>query len=344
MCALLEDKVKKSGKSRILQYEVWKRFFSCDKKGQKFIITEIFAEPKAKIDKRKEGNTNNNKYGKLVQELLMDLLLHNSGKLYEPISFFIKSFYMTNKNYRSCENNIPKLARLLEIDEYYVYEFYNLNRRKFRDIFETALKALAKQNVIRWEKKTVVCISTPNPERNELKELKLQGKGNTFVRVNSQVEHREATEEEIKLVKEAEKKLLSEFGYKNKQQVLFAGKIPEFNRELSKILFDKGNIDYMYYKYRISLNNETGNYELQGDDYEDYRKELNDLLIKNININTEKRHKKARHEYISVLGEIKFKSKSDEYRFSETYIQINLKLVSLLIYWNAKDISSILGK
>ena len=175
-------------------------------------------------------------------------------------------------------------------------------------------------------------------------ELKLQGKGNTFVRVNSQVEHREATEEEIKLVKEAEKKLLSEFGYKNKQQVLFAGKIPEFNRELSKILFDKGNIDYMYYKYRISLNNETGNYELQGDDYEDYRKELNDLLIKNININTEKRHKKARHEYISVLGEIKFKSKSDQYRFSETYIQINLKLVSLLIYWNAKDISSILGK
>lgn len=55
LCNLLGQEVK-SGKSKKLQLEDFKRYFDWEKSGQKFIITDIYDTPLTKEDRRKLGN------------------------------------------------------------------------------------------------------------------------------------------------------------------------------------------------------------------------------------------------------------------------------------------------
>lgn len=55
LCEFLGEKIK-SGKGKQLQWKEWKRYFSFEKDGNKIIITEIFDEPKKKIDHRGGNN------------------------------------------------------------------------------------------------------------------------------------------------------------------------------------------------------------------------------------------------------------------------------------------------
>ena len=68
LCSVLEDKVK-TGKSKQLQQEDWKRYFKWDKKGHKFIITEIYDKPKEKIDGRINNGLNPNSYGNNIIDI-----------------------------------------------------------------------------------------------------------------------------------------------------------------------------------------------------------------------------------------------------------------------------------
>lgn len=55
LCEFLGEKIK-SGKGKQLQWKEWKRYFSFEKEGNKIIITEIFDEPKKKVDHRGGNN------------------------------------------------------------------------------------------------------------------------------------------------------------------------------------------------------------------------------------------------------------------------------------------------
>lgn len=54
-CNLICDKVK-TGNSKKIQLEEWKRYFDYEKEGVGFIVKEIYDFPKEKNDKRKFGN------------------------------------------------------------------------------------------------------------------------------------------------------------------------------------------------------------------------------------------------------------------------------------------------
>ena len=58
MCLLLGEE-ERTGNSKISQLKEWKRHFGFYKEGNKFIITEIYDEPKNKEDGRSEGNNKN---------------------------------------------------------------------------------------------------------------------------------------------------------------------------------------------------------------------------------------------------------------------------------------------
>lgn len=51
LCEFLGEKIK-SGKGKRLQWKEWCRYFSFEKEGYKITITEIFDEPKKKVDHR----------------------------------------------------------------------------------------------------------------------------------------------------------------------------------------------------------------------------------------------------------------------------------------------------
>lgn len=343
LCGLLGADIKK-GKSKQLQLQDWERYFRYSRDGNKYTIEEIYEEPAPKIDKRKFGNTNNSVYGGMVQELVMDLLLRNAGKLFNPLNFFLKEFWMTNGNYKVCEDNVPKLALLLQIDEYNIYEFYTISRKNLRDVFETALKALEKRQFIRWIKVPMVCITETTIENNELNTPKLLGKGNTYVKCVANTIHREATQEEIKLVKETEGKLLSEKGFENIQRVIFAGKYPDFKKELEEILFEKGNIDYLYSNYKIDIDDAAYEQILEEINADGLKARLNDLVSKNMMENAEKRHLSTREKYSHIWGEVRFKSKSDKYRYNEAYPEIYSELVAVLISRYADQIGEKIDK
>ena len=50
LCTAL-DEPQKTGKSKQLQLLDWQRYFAYEKQGHKFIITEIFEEPKSTVYK-----------------------------------------------------------------------------------------------------------------------------------------------------------------------------------------------------------------------------------------------------------------------------------------------------
>ena len=58
MCKLLGEE-ERTGNSKISQLKEWKRHFGFYKEGNKFIITEVYDEPKNKEDGRSEGNNKN---------------------------------------------------------------------------------------------------------------------------------------------------------------------------------------------------------------------------------------------------------------------------------------------
>lgn len=59
MCRILGQDVK-SGKSKVLQLEDWRRYIEYHKEGNKIVIDVIYDDPIEKIDKRSDGN--NSKY------------------------------------------------------------------------------------------------------------------------------------------------------------------------------------------------------------------------------------------------------------------------------------------
>ena len=55
LCETIGEPVKE-GSSKRAQLKEWNRFFEYDKQGYKFIITDIYDEPKEKIDDKVIGN------------------------------------------------------------------------------------------------------------------------------------------------------------------------------------------------------------------------------------------------------------------------------------------------
>lgn len=71
LCHALGEKVM-AGNSKKAQLKEWERYFSYTKEGHKFIITEIYNEPKERDDKRILGN-NAAYYIDYIEILLLNL-------------------------------------------------------------------------------------------------------------------------------------------------------------------------------------------------------------------------------------------------------------------------------
>lgn len=76
LCEILSQSIK-SGKSRKLQLEEFRRYFDWEKAGQKFIITDIYDTPLEKEDKRKFGN--NSIYVRYIEVILLKYLSQQTG-------------------------------------------------------------------------------------------------------------------------------------------------------------------------------------------------------------------------------------------------------------------------
>ena len=70
LCDTLNEPIK-SGKSKQIQLQDWKRYFNYNKNGNSFIITDIFDIPKEKIDNRKDNGGNSTS---IISDYIHDLI------------------------------------------------------------------------------------------------------------------------------------------------------------------------------------------------------------------------------------------------------------------------------
>ncbi|MGX8701376.1 hypothetical protein [Caproiciproducens sp.] len=139
LCSVLDEPIKKCGKSRQLQIADWQRYFDYSKDGQKFIITEIYNDPKEKVDKRghhsnkaKSENDKRHKNGghktsaistymtnELCEILECDVFLHSSES-----QIIIKNLKLINENYNDCVYHFDdNMYHTVDGEETYYYDY-----------------------------------------------------------------------------------------------------------------------------------------------------------------------------------------------------------------------------
>lgn len=163
ICTLLEEPIK-TGKSKQLQIKDWERYFTYSKDKTKFIITEIYEEPKCKVSNRGKSENSrghNNKYAQYTDILVENFLYKIQERKHESIIYITNNclaqeIKMINFNYRTCENNREKFHRYVYINHPYTPvsaerdTFYYIHS-KIKPALIGSLNRLQKQNKLTYE-------------------------------------------------------------------------------------------------------------------------------------------------------------------------------------------------
>lgn len=153
LCKLTGQDIK-TGKSRQLQLEDFKRYFEWEKSGQKFIITDVYDTPLSKEDKRKLGN--NSIYVKCIEVILLQYL----SKQEKFTRTFTKRNWwellgMINHKYKKVTQDY--LKRLdYSVTTYEIKHFYQRCNKKLEQVLFSALNSLQNRKLILYEKQTVI--------------------------------------------------------------------------------------------------------------------------------------------------------------------------------------------
>jgi hypothetical protein len=344
MCRLLNEP-EKTGNAKRAQIETWKCYFDFTMQGYAFKIGEVYKIPKGKLTKR---------YGFInyIEELIVDLLVQdkNNGIVFLSKNKLFKELEMININYSYGRYNIPKLSQLINVHEDNIQEFYTLSSSTLVRNVETALNRLKNKSLVYWQPTKTVCFINTNVPTNEAGNAKAKenylGKNeydeDIYVYdVDYKVKqvHREATEEEVKLIIHTEHEVMQEMGYKDKREIVIRNKWDRFMTKVKKILFDKMNILFYYESYKIICNedhilsiwNDLKELQLESQDRKIKQNMLNDSIVNKLNENGRQRNKQAKKE---EYKDIQMKKR----RRDDQYIIDNDTLVNVLINNTYPDI------
>lgn len=315
MCADLGWEVKASTNSKNAQYSVLARYCKYSKMGHKITIDEVYEKPQDKIDGRgkSDGSRNNNTvYGDMIQLLILDMLAQcKKGHLSISRGKLMLTINMINNNFSSGGEQVKGLAKLTNIDEKIIYDFYNTSNSNFKNAVETALDKLMDKRIIWYESVTKIKDSVTNA-------------------------HRIAKSNEIDVILEAEKKILVELGYSLVSLVRVSKHWKLFKRRVTQLLREDEdtNIDFYYFAYDINVNEkylecereELLKFLLQEDKRIEYKDGLNNTICENLMDNAKKRQAKG------------FFSSNKTYRMNKDYSENIDELIGLLINNSADDI------
>jgi hypothetical protein len=316
LCAEINQPIK-TGKSKQLQLLDWERFFEFSRSGNSFIINKIYETPIEKVDNRgKSEGSRRSIYGNAAQLLITDLLARSNGYITISKSKLMLSIGMINLNYGGCSQQIKKLAKYIDMNEKFIYDFYNINNGNFTRIIETALNNLEDKSIIIYNKIIKVCE---------------QGRYSP----------RKATKWEETQILECEKEILEELGFENKSEVRVSNKWIKFRQGVQSKLNERTDIKYYYQAYEITVNKKY---------IEQERNKLANLLLKqvvrdetlnNLNLTIIEHfisNSKERHENGFTSGKL------SKIRLDKNYIDNMKYLASLLIDKKAPRIIEYVSK
>ena len=154
LCTAL-DEPQKTGKSKQLQLLEWQRYFTYEKQGHKFIITEIFEEPKEKVTRYISNNRTNIQS---MIDLLQSDLDYTKGQFYSYTSWFCDVLRLLDKTILNlpyvddlsirqvCEKYKLQSTQREEILIQYIFSA----KRYLQDIFLKSLAYLNKKEICNY--------------------------------------------------------------------------------------------------------------------------------------------------------------------------------------------------
>lgn len=208
ICNILEEEPK-GGDSKKAQMKEWNRYFNWDRKGYKFIITEIYNEPKPKEDGRINNGQNpnshhnqNGMYGKYIDKLLYTSLIAESSKTFVLTNNQIATqIGMVNKKFHNIRNDLESYLKVKQSNGCSNLTFVSLKdviditNSTINGAINSSLDRMAKELAIFYYKGTIVaegkiCRQPTKKEEELLEKLEaetmkeLQIKNKTVLRVN----------------------------------------------------------------------------------------------------------------------------------------------------------------
>lgn len=322
LCAALDEKVK-SGDSKKYQLIDWDRYFQYKKDGHKFVITDIHNEIKVK----KTNRTSNNLLPFIddMEILLIDLLLRNS----EPETILSSSklmleLSMINPNYHKYFMDRDNLSKLLNMDVGYIIDFYDTSNSTFKRAINTVTKRLESKKLIIHESVMMVqfidtsiqVTPTGHAKVNDI--LTHDPYTDEYISKNIKPKevYRPATTEEREYILKVERYVLNnKYNADNIQEVFHSGKIHNYYRDVSRILFNELNIKKAYKANRYTCNvNQLAEQKIKlltQYELEYVRDKMNVKVMTRIDENSNNRYEKAitkLFEYDSVNEKKRFKT------------------------------------
>ena len=295
LCRILNEQVCE-GNSKKAQLKEWARYFLWEKKGQKFIILDIYDEPLPKDDGRQDKNI----YVQYIQVILMKILAKQRDSkepFYITTNQLWKLLGMINNHYKNISlDELNERIPEYEIKSFDMKKFYQRCNQRLREILFSSLSRLQNKALIKYDIEIVI----------------------VYIDANGEVIYEPANDEQEKCVLKAERKALLDMKLETKRQVYAKFKDTEYFSRVNaylqewygweytfnriKIKYNKSDVFEAVHKDEIKLKNDFEEMKLQ-------RLGLNDRVVealyKNAQVMAENKHKQAEREYQDALKKYK---------------------------------------
>ena len=340
LCELLEINPS-SGNAKKSQFKELDRFCTYHKEGNKYIIDSILEVVKEKEDLRKYngGDHNNIEYIQTIETLVLNLLAEqNKGIIFLSKNSILNKLKMINDNYSFCKTRIPKLSQLMNIEQEYIYEFYDTTNGTLQRNLEKALNNLQNRCLVIWSKEITICEAIDNGCK-QIEEICYKDIYDEEVRIYKNkldLNHREATDEEKQMILYHEKEVIKELEKTGKQEIVKCKLWDTFKSMMKERLIHSGIIFY-YDSYKIICNEEhiyeeiTEIYDLLLTKAEKKSNEdlLNKAIAERLHENLLKRKNRTDKEMENIIGIPK--DEKLKLRSKEIYVSNNEELIKTLI-------------
>lgn len=295
MCETLGEEICE-GNSKKAQLKEWSRYFAWEKKGQKFIVLDIYDEPLPKDD----GRQNKNIYVKYIQVILMKILSKQKNTkepFYITTNQLWKLLGMINDNYKNISlDDLNNMITDYEVTSFDMKKFYQRCNQRLREILFSSLNKLEDRALIKYEIETVI----------------------VFFDEDRKTVYKTANDIQKKKILKAERKVLLDMGLESKQHAYAKFKETEFFERVNAYLHEWYGWEYTFNRIKINYNKSDVLETVYRDeaklrsDFEEMKLQrlgLNDRVVealyKNAQIMAENRHKKAAQEYQEAIEKYK---------------------------------------
>lgn len=295
MCGILNEQICE-GNSKKAQLKEWSRYFVWEKKGQKFIILDIYDEPLSK----KDGRQNKNLYVQYIEVILMKILSKQKNTR-EPFYITTNQLWrllgMINNNYKNISlDDLNNMITDYKVTSFDMKKFYQRCNQRLREILFSSLNKLEDRALIKYEIETVI----------------------VYLDEDKKTVYKPANDIQKKKILKAERKTLLDMGLESKQHAYAKFKETEFFERMNSYLYEWYGWEYTFNRIKINYNKsdvlETvyrDEVKLQSD-FEEMKLQrlgLNDKVVealyKNAQTMVENRHKKADREYQEAIEKYK---------------------------------------